>query len=53
MVGTAHTMLRPSGKAVIDGQLVDVVSQGDLIPAGTALRVLAVEGPRVVVGAAS
>jgi membrane-bound serine protease (ClpP class) len=53
MEGTAHTMLRPSGKAVIDGQLVDVVSQGDLIPAGTSLRVLAVEGPRVVVAAAS
>ena len=52
MEGTAHTILRPSGKAVIDGQLVDVVSQGDLIPAGTSLRVLAVEGPRVVVAAA-
>lgn len=53
MAGTAHTMLRPSGKAIIDGRLVDVVSQGDLIPAGTSLRVLAVEGPRVVVGAAA
>ncbi len=53
MEGTAHTILRPSGKAVIDGQLVDVVSQGDLIPAGTSLRVLAVEGPRVVVVAAA
>jgi membrane-bound serine protease (ClpP class) len=47
MEGTAHTILRPSGKAVIDGQLVDVVSQGDLIPAGAS-----VEGPRVVVAAA-
>jgi membrane-bound serine protease (ClpP class) len=49
MEGKALTMLRPSGKADFAGKLVDVVTQGDLIEAGAPLRVLVVEGPRVVV----
>jgi membrane-bound serine protease (ClpP class) len=52
MLGTAQTPLRPSGKAMFEGQLVDVVSQGDLIPAGAPLRILAVEGPRILVAVA-
>jgi membrane-bound serine protease (ClpP class) len=51
MEGRAHTQLRPSGKADFDGRLVDVVTRGDLIEPGVALRILAVEGPRVVVAA--
>jgi len=47
--GIAHTMLRPSGKAEIDGLLVDVVSEGDFVDAGATLRVIAVEGTRIVV----
>ena len=49
MMGIAKTMLRPSGKAEISGQVVDVISQGDFIDPGTPLRILAVEGPRIVV----
>lgn len=47
--GTAQTHLRPSGTAVINGLRVDVVSEGTLIERGTAVKVVAVEGLRVVV----
>lgn len=47
--GMAHTQLRPSGTAVISGRRVDVVSEGALISRGTPVKVIAVEGLRVVV----
>ena len=49
--GTALTTLRPSGTALINGKRVDVVTEGGLIERGTAIRVVAVEGLRVVVRA--
>ncbi|HOX00980.1 MAG TPA: NfeD family protein [Candidatus Paceibacterota bacterium] len=49
--GTAYTHLRPSGVATIQGQRVDVVSEGPFIERGMAVRVVAVEGGRVVVRA--
>lgn len=49
--GTALTPLRPSGTAVIDGRRVDVVSEGGLIERGAPVKVIAVEGLRVVVRA--
>ncbi|MHA3775319.1 NfeD family protein [Verrucomicrobiota bacterium sgz303538] len=48
-VGEAVSVLRPAGIAAIDGQRVAVVSEGDLIQKGEALRVIQVEGNRVVV----
>lgn len=47
--GVAHTALRPSGVAVIGGQRVDVVTEGALIERGAAVKVVAVEGARVIV----
>ncbi len=47
--GTAHTMLRPAGTAMIDGKRIDVVSEGGMIAKGSGVEVLAVEGNRVVV----
>jgi membrane-bound serine protease (ClpP class) len=47
--GRAQTTLRPSGKALIDGRSVDVVAEGAFIERGQAVRVVAVEGNRVVV----
>lgn len=47
--GAALTTLRPSGTAVINGKRVDVVTEGSLIEAGTPVKVVAVEGMRVVV----
>jgi len=49
--GTAHTDLRPSGTVEIDGERVDVVTEGSLIKAGTPVKVVAIEGMRVVVRA--
>ena len=47
--GTAITPLRPAGSAEIEGKRVDVVSEGGFIPAWAAVKVVYVEGVRVVV----
>lgn len=47
--GMACTTLRPSGVAIIAGQRVDVVAEGPLVEKGEAVRVIAVEGARIVV----
>jgi membrane-bound serine protease (ClpP class) len=47
--GIAITPLRPSGKADFDGRVVDVVSDGLMVQPGGRVRVVAVEGMRVVV----
>ncbi|QDT63099.1 NfeD family protein [Calycomorphotria hydatis] len=47
--GTALTVLRPAGKAIINDDYYDVVSQGGYIDADTEIEVVAVEGNRVVV----
>ena len=49
MTGSAKTMLRPSGKADFAGHPVDVVTEGGFIEAGATVRVVLVEGARVVV----
>ena len=49
--GQAYTQLRPSGTAVISGKRVDVVTEGGLIERGTPVKVVAIEGMRVVVRA--
>ncbi len=47
--GTALTVLRPSGKADFDGTIIDVVTEGDFIPEKSKIRVIKVEGSRVIV----
>lgn len=47
--GQAHTHLRPSGIAIINGRRVDVVTEGSFIETGTPVKVIATEGMRVVV----
>ena len=47
--GVAHTTLRPAGIAKIDGNLVDVVTEGDFIDAGSPIVVLRVVGGRNIV----
>jgi membrane-bound serine protease (ClpP class) len=49
--GTALTPLRPSGTAVINGRRVDVVTEGAMIDRNTPIKVVAIEGMRVVVRA--
>jgi membrane-bound serine protease (ClpP class) len=50
--GVATTDLRPAGTALVGGERVDVVTEGEFIAQGSALRVLRSEGYRLVVGAA-
>jgi len=47
--GQALTALRPSGTAIISGKRIDVVTEGPFIEPGTAVKVIEVEGMRVVV----
>lgn len=47
--GVAQTDLRLAGKAMINDELVDVVSQHEYIKKGAPIRVLKVEGVRIVV----
>ena len=49
--GTAFTQLRPAGTALIDGKRVDVVTEGQLVEKGTPVRVVGVEGMRIIVRA--
>jgi membrane-bound serine protease (ClpP class) len=47
--GTALSILRPSGKAQFGSGMYDVITKGEFVDAGSPLRVLAVEGARIVV----
>lgn len=47
--GTTVTPLRPAGTADLDGRRLSVVTEGDYVPAAAPVRVVAVEGTRIVV----
>lgn len=47
--GLAVSPLRPAGVVDIDGRRVDCVSEGGFVAAGCRVRVVTVEGPRLVV----
>lgn len=49
--GITVTKLRPSGTADFDGVKLDVVSDGEFIEAGTQVKVISVQGRRIVVKA--
>jgi membrane-bound ClpP family serine protease len=48
-IGVTTTVLRPAGTVQFGDEYVDVVSDGDFIPAGTRVQVIEVEGTRIVV----
>ncbi|HET6423951.1 MAG TPA: NfeD family protein [Planctomycetaceae bacterium] len=50
--GQTISLLRPAGKARIDGRVVDVVSNGPFIPEGRSIQVVQVSGNRIVVNEA-
>lgn len=52
-IGVASTTLRPAGKAMFGDEMVDVVSDGEFIDSGAKVRVLHVEGVKVIVEPAS
>ena len=49
LVGVAVTPLRPAGKIELNGKNYDVVSDGEFIDAGTAVKVVSVEGNIITV----
>lgn len=42
--GTAHTVLRPSGKIEIDGEILDAYTRGNFLEKGTPVEVISDEG---------
>ncbi len=49
--GMAVTALRPSGTVEVDGERIDVVTEGEFLPGGTAVTVVRAESYRHVVRA--
>ena len=49
--GTATSVLRPTGIADFEGVRLKVSSEGDFIPAGTKVRIVKVEGAKILVRA--
>jgi membrane-bound serine protease (ClpP class) len=47
--GVAATPLHPSGVIHLDGERIDVVSEGEFVDAGDAVEVVRVDGNRIVV----
>lgn len=47
--GVTLTVLRPAGTADFEGVKLDVVSEGDFIPKDTTVKIIKVEGHRIVV----
>lgn len=48
-MGVAVTPLRPSGKAQFGEQFLDVIAEGDYVSPGGRVRVVEIEGARIVV----
>jgi membrane-bound serine protease (ClpP class) len=47
--GIVLTLLRPSGKAKINGEVYDVISQGDFVPKGARIRVASIKGTKIII----
>jgi membrane-bound ClpP family serine protease len=47
--GIAQTLLRPAGTAELNGKRLDVVAESGMIEPGSTIKVVAVEGARIVV----
>jgi membrane-bound serine protease (ClpP class) len=47
--GVAHSMLRPAGIALLNGKRTDVTTEGDFIEKGERIKVIKVDGMKVVV----
>jgi membrane-bound serine protease (ClpP class) len=47
--GRTLTQLYPAGAMKLDGGRIDVVSEGDFIDAGVLVRVIGLDGTRIIV----
>lgn len=48
-IGTAHTALRPAGIVMLEDVKLNAVSDGEFISAGESVKVIRVEGKKIVV----
>jgi membrane-bound serine protease (ClpP class) len=48
-IGIATTLLRPSGKVKIKDEIFDVVTEGEFIKRGTPVKILEINGNRIIV----
>lgn len=48
-IGSTTTPLRPAGTADFDGVFLDVVSEGNFVEANTKVRIMKVEGGKIIV----
>lgn len=48
-IGIAMTLLRPSGKVKIKDEVFDVVTEGEFIKKGTPVKILEINGNRIIV----
>ena len=48
-IAVCSTDLRPAGTVTVEGEPVDVVTEGDFVKKGDIVKVINVEGSRVVV----
>ena len=48
-IGVVETQLKPLGKALIDGQLIEVTSESDVIEKDTPVKVIQVNGMKIIV----
>ena len=48
-IGTATSALRPGGKAQFGEEILDVISQGEMMPKGTRVRIIASSGSESIV----
>ena len=48
-IGVCATDLRPSGTITVEGEPVDVVTEGNFVKQGDIVKIISVEGSRVVV----
>lgn len=49
--GVAITVLRPSGKILVDGTRIDAITDGAYIDSGAKVKIIQVEGSKVIVSA--
>ncbi len=49
MKGIAESILRPAGKATFEGELYDVITEGDYIDKGTAIVISTIQGNKITV----
>lgn len=50
-IGVAISALRPGGKAQLGEEIIDVISQGEMLPKGTRVRVIGSSGAEAIVEA--